>query len=308
LIFNSEFRTIHGKSTTRADAVPLTVNQLKLPFSSHQAELLFTLEDRQITGLIGTNGAGKSSLLKLLSGELAIDSDSVTLNHHSLFYAPESYKSQLGYMPDTFPADPQFTVQSFLTWSAVCQLTPTDKIKQRLASIMQQLHLEELKDRRLTQLSLGQKQRVSLAQALLKQPKLLLLDEPLNGLDPSQQEHFWQLLKHHHGDACVLVASHHLADLFHHCHRLLILDQQQLVCDIDFQQHRYLSILHQPLEHPIDQSLVHQLHPKLLAFNDKSSCENFNQHIADKLLLSGELNHTLPQVFRFQATGEWQWI
>jgi ABC-2 type transport system ATP-binding protein len=307
LIFPPEFRTILGKLTIRADAVPLTVSQLKLPFAPKPTAINFTLEDRQITGLIGTNGAGKSSLLKVLSGELTLNGDSVTLNQYSLYRNPEQYKAQLGYMPDIFPADPQFSVSGFLHWCAVCKQIPSPQIRPKVNHLLEQLQLQQLARRRLNQLSLGQKQRVSLAQALLASPNLLLLDEPLNGLDPSQQEQFWQLLKHNHGNACVLVASHHLADLFHHCQRLLILEQQRLVCDINFQQHRFISVLKQALAPGFSLDELDQLHPKLLAFRDQTVFTEFNRQHSSKLLLSGTLSDTLPQVFRLQATGEWQW-
>ncbi len=287
--------------------MPLNVSELRLPFSSHQTRLSFSLNSHQICGLIGANGAGKSSLLKLISGEIPVKDDVIELNQCSLFRQPARYKSQLGYMPDIFPADPHYTVRTFLTFCALCQQVATNNLSKVIDEIIEQLQLNELSNRRLTQLSLGQKQRVSLAQALINQPKLLLLDEPLNGLDPSQQEHFWQLLKQHHGEACVLIASHHLADLFNHCHRLLILDQQQLVADIDFQQHLFLSILNSPVELTEPSSTVHRLHPKVFAFSSTEQTQAFNQKHSSEVLLSGKLAQTLPQLFRYLATGEWQW-
>ncbi len=280
----------------------LTLKNLKFRFSDKYFFGPFNcqLNSGETVGLIGANGAGKSTLIKLLCGEIHPTCGDVCIDEHSLALSALEYKRKLGYMPDSFPLDKHFTVKTFIEFIATAKGMSEQFTQQRWEDLSSKLGLTDLNKMRLNSLSLGQRQKLSLAQAILNQPSCLILDEPLNGLDPAQQENFWQILEAFTEKPTILMASHHLSDLLAHCDRLLIMDQLQLVADFHLQRTCYL-IAYQSDNANRDKALS-----KFRIFDDYNEYHKELGH-SPHIFLHGSIEEALPQLFRHHAVGEWTW-
>jgi len=191
----------------------------------------FTIQSGEIVGLLGHNGAGKTTIMKLLSGYLEPDSGSIYLNDKLIKLGDNSLQRSLGYLPENLPVYPELTVASYLQYAA--DLKGLTRKAQRDA-IRRVVEATDLTDRFLSPintLSRGMKQRVGVAQALLGSPSLLILDEPTNGLDPAQTEQMRELIKSISESATVILSTHIMQEVEAICSRALIIKQGQLVVD-----------------------------------------------------------------------------
>ncbi|MCV7191633.1 ABC transporter ATP-binding protein [Mycolicibacterium brumae] len=175
-----------------------------------QADL--TLTPGRVTGLVGPNGAGKTTLLLMLAGLLAPDQGAIRYQGRDL--APQRLRSLVGWMPDTIGVWETLTAAEILTAFARLHQLPTPTARQRVAELLDLVHLREFANTAAHELSRGQKQRLSFARALIQRPAVLLLDEPASGMDPrSRLDLRDQLRELADGGAAVLVSSHILSEL-----------------------------------------------------------------------------------------------
>jgi len=191
----------------------------------------FSLSQGEIVGLLGHNGAGKSTVLKLMTGALEPDEGEVRLDGLKMDAAADAMKSQIGYLPENLPLYGDMQVVDYLDYMA--SMYGLDGVFARDA-VVRSMKTTELEDRafdRIDQLSRGFKQRVGVAQAILHDPKYVILDEPTNGLDPSQTLAMRRLLKRLSKDAAVLVSTHVLQEVNAVCDRALILRAGALAVD-----------------------------------------------------------------------------
>ncbi|WP_144393622.1 ABC transporter ATP-binding protein [Pleionea sediminis] len=191
----------------------------------------FTIGKGEIVGLLGHNGAGKTTIMKMLSGFLEPDHGSVHLDGIDLAKEPRKVQASLGYLPENLPIYPEMTVADYLDYAAnlkgLSDEEKRDEVKRAISAT-------ELMDKLLAPiatLSRGYKQRVGVAQAILGRPKLLILDEPTNGLDPEQTQHMRQLIRDIAKDATVILSTHIMQEVEALCSRVIILGQGQLVVD-----------------------------------------------------------------------------
>lgn len=191
----------------------------------------FTIEPGEIVGLLGHNGAGKTTIMKLLSGYLEPDSGSIHLNEQLIQLGDKTLQKSLGYLPENLPVYPELSVASYLQYAAELKgLTG----KAQRSAIRRVIEATDLSDRFLSPistLSRGMKQRVGVAQALLGSPSLLILDEPTNGLDPAQTEQMRQLIKSISESATIVLSTHIMQEVEAMCTRALIIQQGQLAID-----------------------------------------------------------------------------
>lgn len=185
----------------------------------------------EIIGLLGPNGAGKTTLIKMLTGYLQPDSGKVMIDGLNVLTDTKAVQSRIGYLPENAPLYPELTVQSYLKMVAGLRQIPLDK---ELAYLSDAIHSTSLADR-LTQpigtLSKGYRQRVGLAQAILHKPRLLILDEPTVGLDPTQIVEIRHLIKRLAKNSTVLFSTHILPEVEALCDRVLILINGELKVD-----------------------------------------------------------------------------
>ena len=192
-------------------------------------ELSLSLAHGEVMALLGTNGAGKTTTLRLLTGDLAPDAGQITINNIDLNRHPRQAKMSLGYLPDTAPLYDDLSVDEYLSYCARIRAMSREQTRQRVQAVKTFCELQSVGNRLTKKLSKGYQQRIGIAQAIIHQPKAIILDEPTNGLDPTQIHEMRDLILHLRNDAAVLLSTHHLNDVEQVCDRVHLLKQGSTV-------------------------------------------------------------------------------
>jgi len=195
------------------------------------SDVSFEVPQGEIVGFLGPNGAGKSTAMKILTGSLAATSGSVQIKGMDIVDNSIAVRSLVGYMPESVPLYTDQTVISFLEFVAEIKGISGSLIRSHLQDIVEQTGLGDVQGKLVGNLSHGYRQRTGLAQALVGNPEVLILDEPTNGLDPQQIVEIRDLVQGFQGDRTVLLSSHILSEVSAVCQRVLILDKGHLVAD-----------------------------------------------------------------------------
>jgi len=209
-------------------------------FGSAQAlrDVSFEIAAGERVGFVGPNGAGKTTALRILSGFLSQDSGRVEIGGLDVRKERQRACEQIGYMPDQAPLHADMRVCEYLTFRARLKGVPRANVRASLARVVEELELEDVERRLIGRLSRGYRQRVALADALIANPKVLLLDEPTTGLDPLQRRAFRELLLTLSSDRSVLFSSHLLPEVEAVAQRFLVLDRGALVASGNLEELR----------------------------------------------------------------------
>ena len=186
-------------------------------------DISFTVERGEIVGLLGPNGAGKSTTMRILSGFMPASSGTVRVAGFDVFYESEEARRRIGYMPENNPLHPEMRVREYLKFRARLKGLGWRRSRERVTTVMEQCGLTEVGRRVIGQLSKGYRQRVGLADALVHEPDLIILDEPTIGLDPHQIRAVRALIKNLGGRHTVLISTHILPEVEMMCGRVLIM-------------------------------------------------------------------------------------
>ncbi len=188
----------------------------------------FTIRKGEITGLLGPNGAGKTTTLRILTGYLQPTSGLVSVDEFLVNENPIEIKKRIGYLPESAPLYPDMMVCDFLQFMAdIREVHDKEKIK----DVAIQCGITEVMHKNINELSKGYKQRVGLAQAILHDPEILILDEPTNGLDPNQIVEIRDLIKELGKEKTVILSTHILQEVEATCNRVIIIDKGTIVAD-----------------------------------------------------------------------------
>ena len=191
----------------------------------------FQIGEGEIVGLLGPNGAGKTTFIKILTGYLQPDRGTVRVNGLDVLDHTRDVQAQLGYLPETAPLYPELTVQSYLQMMANLREIPESEQRALISKAVYDTGLEEQLARPIAHLSKGFRQRVGLAQAILHRPKLLILDEPTVGLDPTQIVEIRGLIRRLAEHSTVLFSTHILSEVEALCDRAIILINGEVRAD-----------------------------------------------------------------------------
>ena len=209
----------------------ITVEHLTKKYGDHLAvdDLSFTIEEGHVYGFLGPNGAGKSTTMNIMTGCLSATEGSVKIDGHDIFEEPEAAKKCIGYLPEQPPLYMNESPRDYLRFVGEALGLKGAELAEQIDSVIRQTGIEKVAHRRISQLSKGYKQRVGIAQALLGNPKVIILDEPTVGLDPIQIIEIRDLIKTLGQTHTVIFSSHILSEVQAICDRILIISKGKLV-------------------------------------------------------------------------------
>jgi ABC-2 type transport system ATP-binding protein len=193
--------------------------------------LSFTVEPGQVLGFLGPNGAGKSTTMKMLTGFLAPTSGTASVNGHDVVDDSLAARRCIGYLPEGAPSYGEMTVLEFLAFVARAREIARPDITATTGSVIEKLNLESVVHQPIETLSKGFKRRVGLAQAIIHDPAVLILDEPTDGLDPNQKHEVRHLIQAMSSDKIIVISTHILEEVQAVCNRVMIISQGRLLAD-----------------------------------------------------------------------------
>jgi ABC-2 type transport system ATP-binding protein len=207
------------------------VHEVSKKYGSQEVvrNLSFSLRKGEIAGLLGLNGAGKSTLLKMIAGCISYNKGSIRINGFDLNNHPVKAKSHLGFLPEENPLYEEMYVSEYLEYLA--GIYGLNNKTERIEEVIRQTGLQPEIHKKNGQLSKGYRQRLGIAQTLIHEPALLMLDEPASGLDPKQIEEFNTLLLNLSKEKAILFSSHTLSEVAAVCTRILIIHQGEIRVD-----------------------------------------------------------------------------
>ena len=182
-----------------------------------------------VTGLLGANGAGKTTLMRMICGILKPTSGSISFDGTDV--SEELYRDALGYLPQNFGYYPSFTGRDFLLYIAVLKGLDKKTAKRKSTELLKSVNLEEAADKKIRTYSGGMKQRLGIAQALLNDPRIIVLDEPTAGLDPKERVRFRNMIAELGKESVVLLSTHIVSDVEHIADRILMMRDGQIIWD-----------------------------------------------------------------------------
>lgn len=194
-------------------------------------DVSFTINRGEVVGLLGHNGAGKTTIMKMLTGYLEPTAGTIRINNLQIGPDTAAIQGQIGYLPENCPVWPEMSVIDYLDYQAALHGVPGAKRGQAIAQAIRRTALTDKATAAIQTLSRGYRQRVGVAQALLHDPDIIILDEPTNGLDPTQISHMRELIHELSSHATLIISTHILQEVQAVCERVLILRAGELVVD-----------------------------------------------------------------------------
>jgi ABC-2 type transport system ATP-binding protein len=193
--------------------------------------LSFSVSKGEVVGFLGPNGAGKSTTMKIITGFMAPSAGQAVVCGFDVFENPIEVKKRIGYLPETPPVYGDMLVEEYLSYVAQLKQVPKDKIRQRVAYALEKTNLGDVRRRLIQNLSKGFRQRVGIAQALVSDPEVLILDEPTVGLDPKQVAEIRHLIQELRGQHTIILSTHILSEVQATCERIIIIHQGKIVAE-----------------------------------------------------------------------------
>ncbi|MBO5227116.1 MAG: ABC transporter ATP-binding protein [Ruminococcus sp.] len=191
-------------------------------------DISFTIKDNEILGFLGPNGAGKSTTLNIICGVIPSTSGTVTINGYDIENDPVKAKKCIGFLPEIPPVYTDMKVGEYLMFVAGLRGVPASERRSHIERVMRRLNIEDMSKRLIGNLSKGYRQRVGFAQALIGDPKIIILDEPTVGLDPSQLAEVRNLIMDLKRDHSVIFSSHILSEISAVCDRVVIINHGEI--------------------------------------------------------------------------------
>jgi len=208
----------------------IQVSNLSKSYGEKRAiqNLNFTLEKGEVVGLLGLNGAGKTTTIRILTGYLIPTSGDAKINGKSIFDEPLEAKKRIGYLPESPPLYEELNVRDYLLFVARIKAVALENIDQEIERVLTKTGILKVQDQIIGELSLGYRKRVGIAQALIGNPDVIIMDEPISGLDPQQIIEIRKLIKDLSGEHTVLISSHILAEIYKTCDKFLFIHDGRL--------------------------------------------------------------------------------
>ncbi len=282
----------------------IDIRNLTKRFAQHTAvdDLSFQVQPGEVLGFLGPNGAGKSTTMKMLTGFLAPTSGTASILGCDIQTQTLEAQRQIGYLPEGAPCYGDMTVRGFLDFIAEVRGFRGAEKKQRVQRAVEQVELEKVLEQSIETLSKGFKRRVGLAQAILHDPRVLILDEPTDGLDPNQKHQVRQLIQGLARDKIVIISTHILEEVTALCTRAVVIAQGRLLADGTPLELESRSRYHQAVTLVADEALDQAALATLPGVADVE--ENAREHSLSVLAQPGAV--IFPQVNALIAERGWK--
>lgn len=290
----------------------LEINNLNKFYDKHHAldDVSLNISVGEIVGLLGPNGAGKSTTMKIVTGNLSSSSGDVLINDINIVQQPTKTKTQLGYLPEVPPLYKELTVYEFLILASKLKKVPKKNIITSVESTIEMCGLMQVKNKLISNLSKGFQQRVGIAQAIVHNPKLVVLDEPTVGLDPNQVVQIRELIKKISKNKAILFSSHILSEVEAICNRVYILNFGKIIYTANIKKltDNLLNSFQFEFTNKFDESILVKKFPKskINIINEFTfSFENIDQSDINKILMLGiESNWGLAKMIPLKESLE----
>jgi len=211
----------------------IVVENLTKKYGEQKAvnDISFRIDTGEVVGFLGPNGAGKSTTMKMITCYMAPTSGDVKLDELSILSQQDDIKKKIGYLPENNPLYTDMAIVDYLRFCAEIQGVEKARISERIGAMIDMCGLERERHKKINELSKGYRQRVGLAQAMIHDPEILILDEPTTGLDPNQIIEIRKLIKKLGKEKTVILSSHILSEVEATCDRILIINKGRIVAD-----------------------------------------------------------------------------
>lgn len=211
----------------------IEISNLTKKYGNHKAldNISFTVESGEVLGFLGPNGAGKSTTMNIITGYISSTDGSVTVDGHDILEEPNEVKKRIGYLPEQPPLYMDMIVWDYLSFVYDLKKVKTENKNEHIQSVVDMVKIDDVKKRKIANLSKGYKQRVGLAQALIGNPEVLILDEPTVGLDPKQIIEIRNVIKELGKERTIILSSHILSEISAVCERVIIINKGKLVAE-----------------------------------------------------------------------------
>lgn len=211
----------------------IEISNLTKKYGNHKAldNISFTVESGEVLGFLGPNGAGKSTTMNIITGYISSTDGSVTVDGHDILEEPNEVKKRIGYLPEQPPLYMDMIVWDYLSFVYDLKKVKADNKNEHIQSVVDMVKIDDVKKRKIANLSKGYKQRVGLAQALIGNPEVLILDEPTVGLDPKQIIEIRNVIKELGKERTIILSSHILSEISAVCERVIIINKGKLVAE-----------------------------------------------------------------------------
>jgi ABC-2 type transport system ATP-binding protein len=191
----------------------------------------FSLSSGDVLGFLGPNGAGKTTTMQMITGYQPPQSGTIKIDGYDIALNPKRVKASIGYVPEGSPLYEEMVVEDFLRFCGKIRGLEGESLKLRLEIVAKQLEISSILNRKIDTLSKGYRRRVGIAQALIDDPKILILDEPTDGLDPNQKQHIRELITQIKKEKAIIISTHILEEAEAMCNRVVIINQGSIVAD-----------------------------------------------------------------------------
>jgi ABC-2 type transport system ATP-binding protein len=266
-------------------------------------DLSFTVREGEVLGFLGPNGAGKSTTMKVITGFLAPTSGKVTIDGFDITQSPMEAKSLIGYLPEGAPSYGDMTTLDFLNFIAEIRGYRGDEAVKRVNHVLEEVALTSVAHQTIDTLSKGYKRRVGLAQAIMHDPKVLILDEPTDGLDPNQKHHVRQLIKNLAKDKIVVISTHILEEVSAVCSRAIIISNGKIVADGTPAELEAQSRLHNAVT--IKLSQAYDLRSDLNGISGIAEVSQDPENELAYTILASDAKSIFPQVSEVARDKQW---
>jgi len=220
-----------GKSSHEEAGLLISVENISKRYPTKTAieGMSFTVEKGEILGFLGPNGAGKTTTMRIITGYMPATSGTVRVDGFDVGDRPLDCRRRIGYLPENPPLYTEMTVAAYLRFVGRIKGVSASRLNEEVERVMDKVNITDVQQRIIAKLSKGYKQRVGIAQALLNDPPVLILDEPTIGLDPKQIHEVRELIKELAGKHTVILSTHILPEVEQTCHRVIIIDHGKIV-------------------------------------------------------------------------------